>query len=76
MRSRFTKALLSLTAVAALAVPAVAQARNGSDDPAGHVRHEHHQLARTARAHDAPRHQDVDGPGDGRHGGDDGPGHR
>jgi Ni/Co efflux regulator RcnB len=76
MRSRLTKGLLSLTAVAALAVPAVAHATHGSDDPAGHVRHEHHQLVPTTRHHDAPRHHDIDGPGDGRRGGDDGPGHR
>jgi hypothetical protein len=34
-----TKTLLSLTAVAALALPAGAQAAGGADDPAGHVRH-------------------------------------
>ncbi len=43
MRSRLTKALVALAAVPALAVPAVAQASHGSDDPVGHVRHEHHR---------------------------------
>ncbi len=43
MRSRLTKAMVALAAVSALAVPAMAQASHGSDDPAGHVRHEHHR---------------------------------
>jgi Spy/CpxP family protein refolding chaperone len=43
MRSRLTKALVALATVSALAVPAVAQASHGSDDPVGHVRHEHHR---------------------------------
>ena len=43
MRSRMTRAMVVLASVAALSVPAVAQARHGSDDPAGHVRHEHHR---------------------------------
>jgi len=51
--SRFTKTLVALTAVGALAVPTVAQARHGSDDPATHVRHEHHGVR-----HDAARHHD------------------
>jgi hypothetical protein len=34
---------VALAAVSALAVPAVAQASHGADDPAGHVRHEHHR---------------------------------
>lgn len=36
---RITTIALSAAAVAALAVPAVGQARQGADDPAGHVRH-------------------------------------
>jgi hypothetical protein len=44
MQTRYAKPLLSLAAVAALAVPAVAQARFGSDDPPNHVRREHHRL--------------------------------
>jgi Spy/CpxP family protein refolding chaperone len=43
MRSRLTKGLVALAAASALAVPAVAQASHGSDDPIGHVRHEHHR---------------------------------
>lgn len=43
MRSRMTRGLVALAAASALAVPAVAQATHGSDDPAGHVRHEHHR---------------------------------
>ena len=42
MRNRTIKALLSLTAIAAFAMPGVAQARHGADDPAGHVRHATH----------------------------------
>ena len=42
MRNRTIKALLSLTAIAAFAMPGVAQARHGADDPAGHVRHASH----------------------------------
>jgi Ni/Co efflux regulator RcnB len=33
------KTLLTITAIAALAAPGVAQARHGADDPVGHVRH-------------------------------------
>jgi hypothetical protein len=36
---RITTIAVSAAAVAALAVPAVGQARQGADDPAGHVRH-------------------------------------
>jgi len=53
VHSRLTKTLVSLAAVGALSVPAVAQARHGSDDPAGHVRQEHH-----AGRHDAAQHRD------------------
>jgi Ni/Co efflux regulator RcnB len=51
MRSRYTRALLSLTAVAALAAPMAAQAHR-SDDPPNHVRHEH-------RVGDRRGHDDV-----------------
>jgi hypothetical protein len=69
MSSRYTKSVLSLAAAAALALPAVAQARHGSDDPANHVRREHHRLVHHVRhgAHDG-RHD--------RRGADDGPNHR
>lgn len=33
------KIVLTAAAVAALAAPGIAQARQGADDPAGHVRH-------------------------------------
>ena len=54
MRSRMTKALVPLAAVSALSVPAVAQASHGSDDPAGHVRHEHHHRGDLQRHRDRP----------------------
>jgi hypothetical protein len=74
MSSRFTKALISLGAVAAFAVPAAAQARHGSDDPARHVRREHHRLVTHARqGADDPVNHDR---GDRRGGNDDGPNHR
>ncbi|MCW3064460.1 MAG: hypothetical protein JWN32_1632 [Solirubrobacterales bacterium] len=66
MRSRIIKPLLALGAVAALAVPAVVQARQGADDPAGHVRHGAGEVHH--RHHHAAHH--------GRHGADDGPNHR
>jgi hypothetical protein len=43
MTNRIAKTLLATAAVAALALPAGAQAKNGADDPAGHVRHAAHQ---------------------------------
>ena len=83
MKSRFTKAALSIVAVAALAAPAVAQARHGSDDPAGHVRHEHHRFENHHRRGDDGLRQirhhrrGDDGRGHHRHhDGDDGPNHR
>ncbi|MEA2371427.1 MAG: hypothetical protein QOH12_1821 [Solirubrobacteraceae bacterium] len=63
MRSRSTKTLLALTATAMLAVPALAQARQGADDPVGHVRHSATEV----------HHHHGHGAG---HGADDGPGHR
>ena len=69
MRNRTIKALLSLTVIAAVATPGVAQARHGADDPAGHVRHathakkhhkhhKHHEAERNHRggAYDGPNH--------------------
>jgi hypothetical protein len=64
MRSRITKALLSLSLIGVFAVPGVAQARHGADDPAGHVRHASHARHHHHHAHHA------------RHGADDGPNHR
>jgi hypothetical protein len=66
MRHRTPKALLSLTIVAAFALPGVAQAKHGADDPAGHVRHASH--ARHHTHHHARHHA--------RHGADDGANHR
>ena len=63
MHSRSTKTLLALTATAMLAVPALAQARQGADDPVGHVRHSATEIHHHHGNHAAP-------------GADDGPGHR
>jgi hypothetical protein len=65
MRNRISKALLSLSLIAVFAVPGVAQARHGADDPAGHVRHASHARH---HAHHHAHHA--------RHGADDGPNHR
>jgi hypothetical protein len=66
VRNRTTKALLSLSLVAVFALPGVAQAKHGADDPAGHVRHASH--ARHHAHHHARHHA--------RHGADDGANHR
>lgn len=42
MRSRYTKAFTVLAVTGAVAVPAVAQARVGSDDPPNHEQRQHH----------------------------------
>jgi Ni/Co efflux regulator RcnB len=76
------KTLLSLTAIAVLAMPGIAQARHGADDPVGHVRHAshatHHARHHHARHHHARHH--ARGADDGvrhvRGGADDGPNHR
>jgi hypothetical protein len=49
MKNRLAKILLSAAAVAALAVPVGAQARQGGDDPAGHVRHAAHTTTTTTQ---------------------------
>jgi len=58
MKLSTTKTLMTLGAIAALAVPGTAQARNGADDPAGHARHgvaerchHHGKKCRKHRAH-------------------------
>jgi hypothetical protein len=61
------KTLLSVTAIAALAMPGVAQARHGADDGAGHVRHASH--VRHHHPHYGVHHHL-------RGGADDGPNHR
>ena len=57
MRSRIVKTLLTAATVAAVAVPAGAQARQGADDPAGHVRHAVHQTAAKPSAAHHARHR-------------------
>jgi hypothetical protein len=55
MRNRLSRTVLAAAAVAALAVPVGAQARQGADDPAGHVRHAPHVTAAPAAATPASR---------------------
>lgn len=77
------KIILTATAVAALAAPGMAQARQGADDPAGHVRHAGaddvrgaHHTSSKHRSHRRGRGTD-DAVGHVRHSGlDDGPNHR
>jgi hypothetical protein len=88
MRNRLTKTILAATMIAAVALPAGAQARQGADDPAGHVRHAAHQTATSAhksrerhrhhhrRADDSSRVRGADDNGARRGGADDGPNHR
>jgi hypothetical protein len=74
MHSRSAKTLLVLTATAVLALPVVAQARQGADDPAGHLRHDateihhhhHHHHANARHAAATARHGADDTPGDQR----------
>jgi len=63
------KTLISLTTIAVLAVPGVAQARHGADDPAGHVRHASHATHHARHHHHHARHH-------ARGGADDGANHR
>ena len=52
MKNRLAKTLLATASIAALAAPMAAQAKQGADDPAGHVRHAVHQTtASKAGAH-------------------------
>jgi Ni/Co efflux regulator RcnB len=44
MKNRLAKTLLATAAIAAFAAPMGAQARQGADDPAGHVRQESRQV--------------------------------
>jgi hypothetical protein len=92
MRNRLAKTVLATATVMAIALPAGAQAKNGADDPAGHVRHAAHQTATPASAHhhrhrhgrrhvrradDSAAARRVDDNGGARRGGaDDGPNHR
>jgi hypothetical protein len=62
MQSRYTKGLTALAVTGAIAVPAVAQAQGGSDDPpnheqrqhqgSNHVRHDRFDNDRGERRHD------------------------
>lgn len=74
MSSRISKAVLTITVVTVLGLPAASGARQGADDPAGHVRHGangvHH------RSHHRARHEFRSAERHGRHGADDGPAHR
>ena len=73
---RTTKTLLAVAAIAAMATPTAAIAKNGADDPPGHVRHSS-QVRHHAKKH--VRHHARNGADDGvnhaRHGADDGPNH-
>jgi hypothetical protein len=86
MLDRLNRPLAAIAAVAALglagALPGVALARHGADDPPGHEAAHHHRGhhgrhhagARIARhGHDDPPGDDNGGKG---HGADDGPNHR
>jgi nicotinamide mononucleotide (NMN) deamidase PncC len=73
MRNRLAKTFLTTMTIAAVAVPGVAQAKHGADDPVGHVRHAvHHTTKAKAKAkhHRHHRHHHA------RHGADDGANHR
>src|SRR5947208_17096885 len=54
MNNRFAKTLLATAAVAALAVPVAAQASQGADDPAGHVRQESQAVVAPTSATPSP----------------------
>jgi Ni/Co efflux regulator RcnB len=87
MNPRSKKTLLTITAIAALAAPGVAQARHGADDPVGHVRHSggddvrsssssssastHQTRTRTRSGRHGAHHTSSQR----RHGADDGPNH-
>ena len=81
------KIVLTAAAVAALAAPGLAQARQGADDPAGHVRHtgaddvrgaHHSSSSATHRTRTRGRHGRRGAHHSAthvRHGADDGPNH-
>jgi Ni/Co efflux regulator RcnB len=78
MKLRTTKLLMTIAAIGALAAPTAAQARHGSDDGAGHVRH---GVTEARHHHKHKRHHHVRKNDDGarhvRHtGNDDGPNHK
>jgi|GEM_PF-5252668 len=80
------KIVLTATAVATLAAPGMAQARQGADDPVGHVRHSagddvrgasHTSSSSTTHRHRgrSGRRGVHDSAAHVRHGADDGPNH-
>lgn len=63
MNTRLTRALMALAATGAIAVPAVAQASGGSDDPPNHEQREHqveHQRVHHHRMHHRGQHDRRD----------------
>lgn len=89
MHSRITNGLTALALAGVLALPALAQARGGSDDPANHEQREHQvshhrrhdRVDNDRRRHhrvdnDRRRHDRVDNDRRDRRGSDDGPNHR
>jgi hypothetical protein len=74
------KTLLATATIAAVALPAGAQAKQGADDPAGHVRHAAHQTAtrehQARHRHHRHHHRAADDNGVRRGGADDGANHR
>lgn len=80
MHSRYTNALAALALTGAIAVPAVAQARGGSDDPPNHEQRQH-QVRHHVRHHRVDndrrdRHDRFDNDRRDGRGSDDGPNHR
>jgi hypothetical protein len=79
MPNRARRITLSIAVVASLALPGVALASHGSDDPASHVSREHHRFdndrhrGRNSIRHD--RRDSDDSPLRARTGSDDGPNH-
>jgi hypothetical protein len=81
------KIVLTATAIATLAAPGLAQARQGADDPVGHVRHSgaddvrgaHHSKSSSksrSRSRSGRRGRGADdGVGHRRHGAEHGPNH-
>jgi hypothetical protein len=70
MRNRLSKTLIASLTIAAVAVPGVAQAKHGADDPVGHVRHAVHHTTKAKSKAKHHRHSHH-----ARHGADDGPNH-
>ena len=75
MNSRHLKFVGSMVAAAVLAVPAVAAAKHGADDPPGHVRHSSHATSAKQSARHSSTTLDDHGGRGGGHGSDDGPNH-